>query len=80
MRTDKLRGQVAERYKSWAAFARAIGWPQNKVQRLLRGDYIPDVDEAAMLAESLGFGLEQTRDIFLSTESPNGDKGVTVNV
>ena len=71
---DLLRGVVYGKYKTQAAFAKAIGWNQNKVSALLNGNYVPEVDEAALIFDNTKMSLEQYISIFLPTLSPNGDK------
>lgn len=73
MNIRKLRGEIAMRYRSQAAFANAIGWHCNKISKMMNGKYIPDVDEAAKIALTLGLNEHQYCDIFLSSKSPNGD-------
>lgn len=69
-----LRGVVYAKYKTQAAFAKSIGWNQNKVSALLNGNYIPDVNEAALIFDNTKMSLEQYISIFLPMPSPNGDK------
>lgn len=67
-----LRGAVFGKYKNQLNFGDAIKWNRNKVSRLLRGKYIPDVDEAAQINHVMNLSEEEYKEIFLPALSPNG--------
>ena len=74
MNIDKLRGAIYSKYRSQSAFAASIEWHVNKVSRMMQGKYIPDIDEARLIADKLSLNEREVYAIFLSTASPNGDK------
>lgn len=74
MNTAKLRGRIAEYYGSQRAYCRATGWKPNKLCKLLKNNYVPDVNEVANLASNLQLTPDDVIDIFLPKKSPNGDK------
>lgn len=69
----KLRGEIVAKHKTQAAFAEAIGWHKNKVSKMLTGQYLPDADEAAKIAEMLDMSDDMFCSIFLPKKSRNGD-------
>lgn len=73
MNTSRLRGKIVEEYRTQSAFADAIGWHKNKVTRMLNGEYKPDTDEVAKIADILQLSENQFCDIFLPLKSPNGE-------
>lgn len=70
-----LRGAIAERYKTQSAFAKAIGWSDNKVSRLMTGKHSPDMEEISEITRALDLSKERYIDIFyLPIASTNGDE------
>lgn len=69
-----FRGAVFGRYRTQSEFCDAMGWHRNKVSKLMRGKYMPDVDEAAKLSEKMGMTIDEYQKIFLPRSAPNGDK------
>jgi hypothetical protein len=65
MNIDIMRGAIAEMFKTNGLFAVAMGWHKNKVSAMLNGRYVPDVDEAAMMAHVLRLNEEKFCQIFL---------------
>ncbi len=74
MDCNRLRGEIVAKFRTQAAFARAIGWHQNKVSKLVLGEYKPDTDEVAMISDTLELDTIKFCSIFLPKTSPNGDK------
>jgi DNA-binding XRE family transcriptional regulator len=66
MNIAKLRGEIAEAYKTQIAFAQAIGWHKNKVSKLMTGKYLPNIEEAAEISELLRLTRKEYEDIFCS--------------
>lgn len=50
----ELRSRVYSRFRSMAEFAKALGWDDSKVRRIMAGQQQPDVDEIRQMAEALG--------------------------
>lgn len=74
MDCNRLRGEIVAKFRTQAAFAKAIGWHQNKVSKLVLGEYKPDTDEVARISDILGLDKAKFCAIFLPSLSPNGDK------
>lgn len=73
MQVTRLRSMVYAKYESQAEFARQLKWHVNKVNNMLNGKYVPDVDEAAEISRLLGMSDNENLDIFLHKISPSGD-------
>lgn len=69
-----LREKIYGEYGNQAKFSRAIGWNVNTINRILSGKRIPDVNEAAEIANALHLTIIEYRRIFLPNISPYGDK------
>lgn len=74
MDCNRLRGEIAAKFRTQIAFADAIGWHKNKVSKLVLGLYKPDTDEVAEIADVLDLDVAGFCAIFLPKTSPNGDK------
>ncbi len=74
MNLGKLKGEIIANYGSQKAFAQHIGWPQNKVCRLVTGKYKPDTDEVDLMVRALNLDSKGFLAVFLPRISPNGDK------
>lgn len=70
----RLKAEIVAEYDTQAAFAKAIGWHENKVSKIIRGHYKPDTDEVAKMVEVLHLDESRYCSIFLPQKSPNGDK------
>ena len=73
MDCNRLRGEIAAKYKTQSAFAEAMGWHKNKVSKLVGGSYKPDSDEVVQIAVALCLDEARFCAIFLPMASPNGD-------
>lgn len=73
MDCNKLRGEIVAKFRTQSAFARAIGWHRNKISKLVLGEYKPDTDEVAAIADVLSLNQDEFCSIFLPKTSPNGD-------
>ena len=65
MDTNRLRGEIAARYKTQSAFADAINWNKNKVTNLLKGTYKPSIDDVVKIASLLNLSEQVCYEIFL---------------
>ena len=75
MNIDRLRGIIAEKYRTQAAFASVMGWTNNKMSHMMTGKYKPDVDEVGKISKLLALTEQQYIEIFYSPIlSTNGDE------
>lgn len=65
MNIDKLRGTIAEKYRTQVAFADALGWNRNKISRLVTGKLVPNINEVAQIAAALRLSNCEFEEIFL---------------
>jgi transcriptional regulator with XRE-family HTH domain len=72
--TDLLRDKIYGKFHSQAAFSRKIGWGVNRINKILTGKSIPDVNDCADIASVLNLSREEYIGIFIPCLSPNGDK------
>ncbi len=54
MNLPKIRGLVAEKYKTAAEMARQMGWRADKLNRILSGEQKTTTDDVLDMAEALG--------------------------
>lgn len=73
----ELCGLIHSKYDSEADFARALGWPRQKLNRITTGAKEPDLQEVSAMATELGYGLDEIASIFLQDKSPNEQQTVT---
>jgi len=71
MQAAPLKRLIAERYKSEAQAAKALGWSRQRLNRITNGKKEPDLDEVNALAKLLKKPLGEIAAIFLSKKSPN---------
>lgn len=71
--TQELRGIIYAKYGTASAITDHLKWNKNKIGKILKGDYTPDINECAQMAEALDLGQEQFYRIFLPMFSPNGE-------
>lgn len=72
--TQLLRGAIYSKFKSQNEFTKTIGWSQNKIGRILKGEMIPNIEDCNAIVNVLSLSIEEYIDIFLPSLSPNGDK------
>lgn len=53
MNIRRLKAEIVAEYNTQASFAKAIGWNENKVSKIIQGRYKPDTDEVAKIADVL---------------------------
>lgn len=71
--TTALGRAICEKYGSAEDFSAQIGWAPSKTLRLLAGEYLPDVEECAALADCLDLTQSAFYEIFLPEISRNGE-------
>ena len=70
----ELCGLIYSEYDSESDFAKALGWPRQKLNKITTGKKEPDLDEVAQLSVCLNRPLEAIAQIFLRYKSPNGQQ------
>jgi len=71
LKNKELRSLIFREYDSEAAFARALGWSRQKVNKMTNGVYEPNVQEINDMAVALKTNVEKIIQIFLNFKSPN---------
>lgn len=74
MNLNRLRGEIVAKFRTQKEFAKVLGWPENKVSKLMTEKYKPDTDDIADIADALDLNTEGFCAIFMPKKSPNGDK------
>ncbi|WP_185741092.1 helix-turn-helix transcriptional regulator [Clostridium sp. KNHs216] len=67
----ELRGLIYSQFDSETEFAKAIGWPRQRVNKITNGTKEPDIDELSVLAKALNKSVGEIAQIFLRCKSPN---------
>lgn len=67
-----LRGAIYERFDSEAEFARVLGWPKQKLNRITTGHREPTITEVNEFAQALKIPVSEVAEFFLQSRSPNG--------
>lgn len=66
MNTKRLKGEIVAVYGTQLAFGKDLGWSKNKVTRMVRGQYLPDIEEVAQIKRLLGLNTQQIEAIFFN--------------
>jgi len=75
----ELSGLIHGMYNHESDFAKELGWPRQKLNKITNGVKEPDLTEASEIAEALGQPLNYIIDIFLRSKSPNGQLETPTN-
>lgn len=67
----ELCGLIHSQYDTEANFARDLGWPRQRLNKITTGAKEPDLHEVAAIAKRLGKPLDEIASIFLRRKSPN---------
>lgn len=67
----QLSGLIHGQFSSEAAFAERIGWPRQKLHKILCGTQKPTLQDVREIADGLGVPFMLVANIFLRTESTN---------
>lgn len=59
-----LRNLIREKFNTDAAFGIAMGWVPQKVTRMINGEYIPKIGEAARMSRVLEISLDELASFF----------------
>lgn len=61
----ELNGLIYAQYDSQSEFAQKLGWPRQKLNKILMGTKEPDLRETAEIADGLNKPLDTIAAIFL---------------
>lgn len=64
MPNERLCNLIRKKFKTDAAFALAIGWTPQKVSKMINGEYIPKLSEAANISRVLEVSLDELATFF----------------
>ena len=67
MNESKLRAAIYGKYKSAAACADSIGWSRQKMNNIINGRKIPNVNEIKLIAEAIQLSNSDLMDIFFAS-------------
>ena len=67
-----LNGLIHGQYPNQASFADKIGWPRQKLNKIVNGNKQPSIEEVQEIAEGLGVPFMMVCNFFLKQKSPNG--------
>ncbi len=67
----EFRGLVYSKYNNESDFAKALGWPRQRLNKISAGKKVPSLLELDDMAASLNVEPAYLLDIFLSHASPN---------
>lgn len=63
---QQLKTLISEKFKNEATFARHIGWPRQKLNKIVLGKKVPDVHEVGVIADGLNEPIGKIARIFLN--------------
>lgn len=67
----EVRGLIYRHYNNMAEFARTIGWPKQRLNKITTGKKVPNLEEVEVLAKSLHTPIGEMAQIFLNHRSPD---------
>ena len=67
----ELNSLIHGQFKNQAAFADAIGWRRQRLNKIVNGDKQPSLDEVQTIAEGLSVPFMMIANFFLRSKSPN---------
>lgn len=68
----EIRSMIYGQYNSEKACADAMGWPKQKLNKIVNGKKEPTVSEVVKIATTLKCPVGRMAEIFLAMQSPNG--------
>lgn len=66
-----LNSLIHGQYPNQAAFADAIGWRRQKLNKIVNGEKQPSIHEVQEISEGLGVPFMMVCNFFLQEKSPN---------
>lgn len=70
-----LRALIYAKYDSESAFARAIGWSKQRLQRITNGLQVPNINDVYAIAVALGCTFQQVADAFFAQSHQTDNEG-----
>ena len=67
----ELNSLIHGQYPNQAAFADAIGWRRQRLNKIVNGEKQPSIREVQIIAEGLGVPFMMVCNFFLPKKSPN---------
>ena len=67
----ELNSLIHGQYPNQAAFADAIGWSKQRLNKIVNGDQQPSIDDIQVISEGLGVPFMMVCNFFLQRKSPN---------
>ena len=68
-----INGLIYGMYDSQAQLAEELGWPRQRLNKIVNGDKEPDLEEVKALAGKLGVTFEEMANIFLTKSHQMGN-------
>lgn len=68
-----LGALIHNRYKNQTMMAESMGWPKQRLNKIINGKKKPNLDEVDAIAHALGVPFASIAEFFLQKESPFGD-------
>lgn len=68
-----LRGIIYSQYNNEADFARHLGWPRQRLNKIVNGK-MPNIEELNAIAMGLNVPVSDAITFFLPAQSPNGQQ------
>lgn len=65
MSEKTIRSLIRSKFNTDAAFGLAMGWVPQKVTKLINGDYVPKIGEAADMSRVLEISLDELASFFV---------------
>lgn len=69
MKEATILDYILKKYGSQSACASALGWPRQKLNRIVHGQTVPSLEDTQLLAEKLNEPIEIIADLFLAQAS-----------
>ncbi len=67
----ELSGLIYSKYEKECQLADDLGWPRQRLNKIVNGKKEPDLEEVTALAEKLDKSVEDMVFLFLRSKSPN---------
>ena len=67
----ELNSLIHGQFRNQAAFADAIGWRRQRLNKIVNGDRQPSLDDVQVIANGLGVPFMMVANFFLNKKSPN---------
>lgn len=61
---EQLRDLILSKYETLAEYAREVGIVRQKLNKILKGNYVPKVSEARRMAWALGVSTDELAQFF----------------